>query len=52
MKKTMFLLTAIAASARLYSGCAKPEISDGNQSGNLVTVYFGSEKLHGRIRMQ
>lgn len=43
MKKTMFLLTAIAASAVLYSGCAKPEISDGNQAGNLVTVYFGTE---------
>ena len=43
MKKTMFLLTAIAASAMLYSGCAKPEISDGNQAGNLVTVYFGTE---------
>lgn len=43
MKKTMFLLTAIAASAMLYSGCAKPEISNGNQTGNLVTVYFGTE---------
>ena len=39
----MFLLTAIAASAMLYSGCAKPEISNGNQTGNLVTVYFGTE---------
>lgn len=43
MKKTMFLLTAIAASAMLYSGCAKPEISNGNQTGNLVTVHFGTE---------
>ena len=41
----MFLLTAIAASAMLYSGCAKPEISDGNQAGNLVTVYFGTENV-------
>ncbi len=45
MKKTMFLLTAVAASAMLYSGCAKPEISDGNQAGNLVTVYFGTENV-------
>lgn len=43
MKKTMFLLTAIAASAMLYSGCAKPEISNGNETGNLVTVHFGTE---------
>lgn len=43
MKKTMLLLTAIAASAILYSGCAKPEISNGNQTGNLVTVFFGTE---------
>ena len=43
MKKTMFLLTAIAASAVLYSGCAKPEISNGNETGNLVTVHFGTE---------
>lgn len=41
----MFLLTAVAASAMLYSGCAKPEISDGNQVGNLVTVYFGTENV-------
>lgn len=41
----MFLLTAVAASAMLYSGCAKPEISDGNQAGNLVTVYFGTENV-------
>ena len=41
----MFLLTAVAASAMLYSGCAKPEISDGNQTGNLVTVHFGTENV-------